>query len=107
MTRKEQILRMVGKLPDDVSYERVIYQLDLMKSIEISIEQIERGEGIPHEEFMAELRAKGWLDDDTPDSSGPPARKRKSKRYAAKSAPATTREQRESSSTESSPQPKR
>jgi hypothetical protein len=90
VTRKELILRMVQKLPDDVTYARVIYQLDVMQAVETGIEQIERGEGIPHEEFVAEMRAKGWLDD-APASSGPPARKKTSERSATTSAPAATR----------------
>jgi hypothetical protein len=58
MTRKEEILRMLQKLPDDVSYDRVIYHLDVMKGIEIGLEQMERGEGTEHEEFMNELEAE-------------------------------------------------
>ncbi len=55
MTRKELILRMIGKLPDDVTYDRVIYHLDVMRDIEISLEQAERGEVIDHDDLFAEL----------------------------------------------------
>jgi hypothetical protein len=72
VTRKELILRMVQRLPDDVTYARVIYHLDVMNAIETGIEQIERGEFITHEELERQLREKGWLD--APASSGPKKR---------------------------------
>ncbi len=56
MTRKEQILRMIEKLDDDVSYERVMYHLSVMKDIEAGLEEIERGEGIEHDEFFRQLQ---------------------------------------------------
>jgi hypothetical protein len=34
MTRKEMIMRMIGKL-DDVSYDQVMYHLSVIKGIEI------------------------------------------------------------------------
>jgi hypothetical protein len=46
---------MVQKLPDDVTYDHVIYRLDVMRKIQIGLEQAERGEGIEHEEFMRQL----------------------------------------------------
>jgi hypothetical protein len=95
--RKELILQMVQKLPDDVTYDRVMYHLEVMRDIEIALGQLDRGEGIPHEEFVAELRAKGWLDD-APESSGRRARKKTSRKSAAISAAATTRARRARSS---------
>jgi hypothetical protein len=58
MTRKEDILRMIQKLPDNVAYDRVIYHLSVMKGIEIGLEQIERGEYTEHGQFMRELEAE-------------------------------------------------
>lgn len=60
MTRKDLILRMVQRLDDDVPYERVIYQLGVLKGVEIGLEQAERGEGTEHEEFMAQLLEEEW-----------------------------------------------
>jgi hypothetical protein len=91
-TRKELILRMLQKLPDDVTYDRVIYDLSVMRDIEIGLEQIERGEYITHEELVRDLRAKGWLDE--PASCGPPKRKKTSKKSSASSATATPRARR-------------
>jgi len=47
MTRKEKILRMIQKMPDDVTYERVIYNLDTMQALEVADEQIARGGSSP------------------------------------------------------------
>ena len=55
MTRKEQILRMIQKLPENVSYDRVIYHLTVMDKVERAEEQIERGEGIDHDDLVAQL----------------------------------------------------
>jgi hypothetical protein len=55
MTRKQQILRMIGNLPDDVSYDRVMYHLTVMKKIEIGTEQVERGQVVEHEEVFQRL----------------------------------------------------
>lgn len=55
MSRKEKILRMVASLPDDVSYDRVMYHLTVMKKIEIGIEQDERGYVHDHEDVFREL----------------------------------------------------
>ena len=55
MTRKEMMLRMIERLPDDVTYDRVIYHLDVMRGIEIGSAQADRGEGIEHEELFRQL----------------------------------------------------
>ncbi len=92
MKRKELILRMVHKLPDDVTYAQVIHHLDTMKAIETGIEQIERGEYITHEELERQLREKGWLDE--PDLSGPNKRGKTSTDSSGSSADATPRKRR-------------
>ncbi|HXG12641.1 MAG TPA: hypothetical protein VNK04_22985 [Gemmataceae bacterium] len=57
MTVKEKVLRMVERLPDDVTYDRVLYHVEFMQEIEKRLEEAERGEGIPHEQVFAELLA--------------------------------------------------
>lgn len=104
LTRKELILRMVQKLPDDVTYDRVMYHLSVMKDVEISLEQIERGEYITHEELEKQLREKGWLDE--PDSSGPQKGKKTSTESSVPSVSAAPRSRRGRSRSGSSPQPK-
>jgi len=56
MTRKERILNFLQKLPDDVSYERVLYHVGVMKAIEAALIESERGEGIEHEELVRNLK---------------------------------------------------
>jgi hypothetical protein len=58
MTNKEKIQRMLEKLPDDVSYDRMIYHLEVMRQLEESIEQAERGEVIDHDQLFEELLAE-------------------------------------------------
>jgi len=55
MTRKENILRFVATLDDNVTYGQVMYHLEVMRRIEIGVEQLDRGEGIDHDELFAEL----------------------------------------------------
>ncbi len=52
MTRKERILNF---LPDDVSYERVLYHVSVMKDIEAALVESERGQGTEHEELFRRL----------------------------------------------------
>jgi hypothetical protein len=58
MTRKQKILYMIEKLPEDVSYEQVLYKLSILQDIEISLEQAARGEGIDHDELFDRLEAE-------------------------------------------------
>jgi hypothetical protein len=55
MTRKERILNFLQKLPDDVSYDRVLYHVGVMKAVEEALIESERGEGIEHEELFRRL----------------------------------------------------
>src|SRR5437764_11265279 len=77
MTRKELILRMVERQPEDVTYDQVMYHLGVMRDIEIGMEQIERGEGIDHDTLFEELLAE--------DAQGPdpmvPARETESAKH--------------------------
>jgi hypothetical protein len=82
MTRKQLILQMIERLPENVSFDRVIYHLTVMKKIEIGLEQAERGEGIEHEAFMKQLQAEEWLESE---SSGRPPRKKTSAKSGAAS----------------------
>ena len=55
MTPKERILNFVQKLPDDVSYERVLYHVGVMKAIEEALIESEQGGGTDHEELFRQL----------------------------------------------------
>ncbi len=56
MIRKERILSFIQKLPDDVSYDRVLYHVGVMKAIEAAVIESERGEGTEHEELVRNLK---------------------------------------------------
>jgi hypothetical protein len=45
---------MVERLDDDVSYDKVIYHLSVMKDVEIGLDQVARGEVIDDEELLEE-----------------------------------------------------
>jgi hypothetical protein len=89
LTRKELILRMIQKLPPEVTYDQVMYHLSVMKDVEVALEQFERGEYITQEELERRLREKGWLEE--PDSNGPQKPNKTSKESSASSAGATLR----------------
>ena len=60
-TAKDDVRRMLDELPDDVTYEDIQYQLYVRQKIDQGTAEIERGEGIPHEE--ARRLFEKWLDE--------------------------------------------
>ena len=58
MTPKQNVLRFVATLPDDVTYARIKYHVDVMQAIEEGIAQLERGEFIDHDKLFDELLAE-------------------------------------------------
>jgi hypothetical protein len=59
MERKECVLQMVSRLPDDVTLDRILYHLDVLRRVEIGLEQADREEGTEHEELFRRLE-KEW-----------------------------------------------
>lgn len=58
MTRKERILNFLQKLPDDVSFDRVLYHVSVMRDIEAGLAESDRGQGVEHEELFRRLLKK-------------------------------------------------
>lgn len=56
---KEDILQLLEKLPDDVSYEDIQYHIYVQQAVEHGIGAANRNEVISQEE--AELRMSKWL----------------------------------------------
>ena len=56
-TTKEHLRTLIRQMPDDCTIEDVIYELYVIEKIERGLEQIERGEWIPHEQVMREAYA--------------------------------------------------
>jgi predicted transcriptional regulator len=58
-TPKQAALAAIGALPDETSFEEIVYRLHVLEAIEAGNAEIEAGEGIPHEEMKAEIAR--WL----------------------------------------------
>jgi hypothetical protein len=75
MTHKQQILhkilRLMEALPDDLTYDELIYQISVLRDIEIGLEQADRGEGMEHDEFFDKLLAEYEENKDRLDASSP------------------------------------
>lgn len=56
---KAAAIRLIGKLPDDCTWDRIEQLVALNASIEQSEREIDAGRGIPHEEVVAEMES--WL----------------------------------------------
>jgi hypothetical protein len=54
-TETKRIVAMLARQPDDVPYDHILYNLELLRDIAIAEDQIARGEGIDHDELFAEL----------------------------------------------------
>ena len=59
MTAKEEILESIERLPDDATIEDAIEMLVVLYKVQHGLDQLDRGEGIPHEE--AKRRIRLWL----------------------------------------------
>ena len=59
-TAKEEVRKMLDRLPEGASFEEIQYQVYLLDEIARGEEELERGEGIEHAEVKRRL-AK-WLE---------------------------------------------
>jgi len=57
-TVRDRVLRAVGEMPDGATYDDVMERVYMLQKIERGRQQIEAGEGIPHEE--AKQQMKRW-----------------------------------------------
>ena len=58
MTAKDEILALMEQLPDDATFEDAIERLIVMYKVQQGLEQLDNGEGIPHDE--AKRRIRQW-----------------------------------------------
>lgn len=70
MTTKQKILRLIQQLDEGVSCDEVIDKINLLKKIEIGIQQADRGEGMEHDEFMKQLMSENAEDENNLDAVG-------------------------------------
>jgi predicted transcriptional regulator len=56
---KKNVLSIIQHLPDDASYDEILYEIEFQREIIEGRDQIKRGECLTHEEAMERL--KQWL----------------------------------------------
>ena len=59
MTQKRLVLETINELPDEVSLDEIAERIEFLAAIQKGINQLDRGEGIPHEEVKRQLAT--WL----------------------------------------------
>jgi predicted transcriptional regulator len=59
MTQKEIVLDAISELPDEVSLTEIAERIEFLAAIQKGMDQLDRGEGIPHEEVKRQLAT--WL----------------------------------------------
>ena len=59
MTEKELVLQTVRELPDDCSLDEIADRIEFLAAVQKGLDQLDRGEGIPHDEIKKHLAS--WL----------------------------------------------
>jgi predicted transcriptional regulator len=59
MTEKEIVLETIRALPDDCSLDEIAERIEFMAAVQKGLDQLDRGERIPHEEIKRQLAS--WL----------------------------------------------
>jgi len=59
MNNKQLVLQAIGNLPEDVTFQQISKTVEFLGAIQKGIDQIERGETVPHAEVKRELAR--WL----------------------------------------------
>jgi predicted transcriptional regulator len=59
MTQKELVLDAINELPDEASLDEIAERIEFLAAVQKGIDQLDRGESIPHEEVKRQLAA--WL----------------------------------------------
>jgi len=55
MSQKELVLEAIQELPDDASIDQIADRVEFMAAIQKGIEDIDRGDTIPHEDVKRQL----------------------------------------------------
>ena len=58
MQTKETVKAVLDRLPDDCTFEQVLYHLYVLQEVEAGTRELDEGRGIPHEQVAEELRRK-------------------------------------------------
>lgn len=55
MTEKEIVLETIRELPDNCSMDEIADRIEFLAAVQKGLDQLDRGEGIPHEEIKKQL----------------------------------------------------
>ena len=59
MSDKQLVLDSIERLPDDASLEAIAERVEFLAAVRKGLDQIDRGETVPHEEVKRQLAS--WL----------------------------------------------
>jgi hypothetical protein len=59
VTQKKLVLDVINELPDETSLDEIVERVEFLAAIQKGIDQLDRGEGIPHDEVKRQLAT--WL----------------------------------------------
>ena len=59
MTQKEFVFDAISELPEDASLDQIADRVEFLAAIQKGFDQLDRGEGIPHEELKRQIAS--WL----------------------------------------------
>jgi predicted transcriptional regulator len=59
MTQKEMVLDVIRALPETASVKEITERLEFLSAIQTGLDQLDRGEGISHDEVKKQLAS--WL----------------------------------------------
>ncbi len=59
MSQKQLVIEAIQELPDDASIDQIADRVEFMAAIQKGIDDIDRGDTIPHEEIKKQLAT--WL----------------------------------------------
>ena len=59
MTQKQLVIQAINDLPDDTPMSEIVQRVEFLASIQKGLDQLDGGEGIPHEEVKRQLAS--WL----------------------------------------------
>lgn len=59
MSQKELVIEAIRELPDDASIEQIADRVEFIAAIQKGMDDIERGDSIPHEDLKKQFVA--WL----------------------------------------------
>jgi predicted transcriptional regulator len=59
MTQKQMVMDVIRELPEDVSVREIAERIEFLAAIQVGLDQLDHGEGIPHEEVKKQLSS--WL----------------------------------------------